>query len=538
MLKNPLYIYGPKNVPVPSDLNFGSYILDSMWNHRDNVALIDGGTDEAITYKEIAQQSMNFAVSLTRMGVKKDDVVAIFSENRKEFWGAVIGVACAGAVLTPINTAYVGDEMRHVLKISKPKYMIISPAMYKTHEKMLRSIDCIKKFIVFGNERYPITFSYDALAIADGREMKDIKYENFMPVDVKGQTDTLLIVYSSGTTGLPKGVMLTHLNVILQCCMPSSHNPLEITITITPWYHVMGFVGLLAGLAVGRTGIYFAKFDLELYLRTIEKYKAVQLTVVPPVLIAACKFPKKYDLSSVRLIYSGAAPLHKDTINAVPERFPNVQAVLQGYGSSEATLALTRFSYDDYSICKTGSVGKVVPGAIVKIVDTKTRKPLGPNQQGEICAKGDVLMKGYVGKPRGDDFDDEGFYKTGDVGYYDEDGQFYITDRLKELIKYKAYQVPPAELEAVLLQHEAIKDAGVVGIEDKSAGEVPLAFVVLQPGKTASEQEIKDFIAERLSNPKHLRGGVRFLEQIPKTPSGKILRKDLKKLATTGRSKL
>ncbi|KAJ0170213.1 hypothetical protein K1T71_014141 [Dendrolimus kikuchii] len=538
MIRNPLFVYGPKNVPVPSDLNFGSYVLDHMRKFKDKVALINGATDETITYKEIAQQSMNFAVSLTHMGTKKDDVIAIFSENRNEYWGAVIGVACTGAVLTTISPAYFGDEIRHVLGISKPKYMIISPAMYKTHEKLLRSIDCIKKFIVFGNERYPITFSYDALAIADGREMKDVQYEIFIPVDVKGQTDTLFILYSSGTTGLPKGVMLTHLNMLLQSCMPPSHDPTQITLIVTPWYHAMGLVGVLSGLAIGRTAVYLPKFEVELYLRTIEKYKVVQITVVPPILVATCKFPKQHDLSSIRLIYSAAAPLDKDMIKAVYESNPNVNLTCPRYSLPPTNEALTtdRWRYNHQQ--KSGLHKSPDRTRAAARRRTKTRKLLGPNQQGEICAKGDVLMKGYFGKPRSDAFDNEDFYNTGDVGYYDEQRRFYITDRLKELIKYKGFQIPPAELEAVLLQHEAVKDAGVIGIKDKSAGEVPLAFVVLQPEKSASEQDIKDFIAERLSNPKQLRGGVKFVEQIPKSPSGKILRKELRKMAKSGRSKL
>lgn len=538
MLKNPLYIYGPKNVPVPSDLNFGAYILEVMWKFKDNVALINGATDESITYKEIVQQSMNFAISLSRMGVKKDDVIALFSENRIEYWGVVVGVACVGGILTTISTGYAGGEIKNAMNISKPKYMIISPLMYKTHEKLLRSFSGIKKFIVFGNDRFANTLSYDAMAIARNSDIKDVKYEDFIPVDVKGQTDTLLIIYSSGTTGLPKGVMLTHLNVLLQCCMPASYDPTQVTVTITPWYHVMGLIGMITGLTQGRTGVFLPKFEIDLYLRTIEKYKAVQITLVPPILVAVCKYPKKYDLSSVKIVYSGAAPLHKDTINSVPERFPNVQAVLQGYGASETSLALTRFNYHNYEICKPGSVGQAVPGTIIKIVDPETRKPLGPNEQGEICAKGEVLMKGYVGKSRSEDFDDEDFYKTGDLGYYDEQGLFFITGRLKELIKYKGFQVPPAELEAVLLQHPSVKDVGVVGVEHGTAGEVPLAFVVLQPEKTASEQELKDFVAQHLSNPKHLRGGVRFVDEIPKNPSGKILRNQLKKLSKTARSKL
>nr|XP_049700525.1 uncharacterized protein LOC110373758 [Helicoverpa armigera] len=536
MLKNPNYVYGPRNVVVPANINFGDYILEQMWTHRQKIAMINGATDERLTYSEIIQQSMNFAVSLNRMGVKKGDTIGLLSENRQEFWGAVIGVACSGAVLTTISTGYVKGEIIHVTNISKPKYIICSPLMYKNHSKTLKSLNFVKDIILFGAENQNGVTMYNDLVFESNGFVKNVEYGQFHSVEVQGQTDTLFIMYSSGTTGLPKGVMTTHLNVITACCLPASHDPNSMTVTITPWYHVMGLVGTLTAFITGRTGVYLPKFEVDLYLKTIEKYRAVQLTVVPPVLVAVTKKETQYDLSSVKMIYSGAAPLHKDTIKAVHEKFPNLQGIFQGYGSTELTLAVLRFSVSDPNVHKLGSVGTVSPNTVIKVVDIETRKPLGPNQTGEICAKGGLLMKGYVGKSKGTDLDDEGFYKTGDIGYYDDDGYFFVVDRLKELIKYKGYQVPPAELEAVLLQHEGIKDAAVIGVEDKSAGEVPLAFVVAQPGVT--EDDVKKFVADRLSNPKHLRGGVRFVAQIPKSPSGKILRKDLRKLLKTAKSKL
>ncbi|XP_075988471.1 luciferin 4-monooxygenase-like [Anticarsia gemmatalis] len=537
MLKNPNYVYGPRRLQVPVNLNFGDYILERLVKYGNNIAMINGATGEQQTYKEIAQQAMNFSVSLTRMNVR-GETIALMSENRDDFWGAVVGVACAGAVLTTISTAYVRGELTHVLNVSKPSYIICSPAMYKKHNTTFKTLPFLKKIILFGEEKHPDVIMYDDLTFERNKMVKNVNYEDFHSVEVKGQTDTLFILYSSGTTGLPKGVMLTHLNVITACCLPPSHDPEKSTLTISPWYHVMGLVGILTGLAIGRTGVYLSKFDMELYFKTIEKYKVAQLTVVPPVVVAACKYPTKCDLSSVIMLYSGAAPLRKDTIEAVKEKFPNIQGVFQGYGCTELTLAVLRFNYNDKAKNKTGSAGAIVADTVIKVVDLETGKPLGPNCRGEICVKSPLQMKGYVDKDPGEDLDEEGFYKTGDVGYYDDDKYFYIVDRLKELIKYKGFQVPPAELEAVLLQHPGIKDAAVIGVEDKVAGEVPLAFVVKLEGQQVTEDDVKAFIAERLSNPKHLRGGVRFIEQIPKSASGKILRKDLILMAKPVKSHL
>ncbi|CAK1548812.1 unnamed protein product [Leptosia nina] len=533
MFKNPKYVYGNCECRVLATLHFGEEILKRIRAHQDNVALINGATDETLTYASMAQEAINLAVSLKHLNVRKGDVIAICSENRREFWSTVIGIFCTGAVVTAINTTYSKDEMKHVLGISKPKYIFCSPSTYKQHSKSFKSIE---KIIIYGDERFSNTIAYNDLAVANVKNKvlrENVKYDDFMCVDVNGQTDVGVILYSSGTTGLPKGVMLTHLNV-LAACTPMDGGFVTKSLAIAPWYHSMGLISTMRQYFMGSTIVYLPKFEVELYLKTIETYKILSLAVSPPVLVAISKFKSKYDLSSVATIHCGAAPLYEETANAATQIFPNLQGLFQGYGLTETTLALT-FSYNSE---KSGSVGGVVDNAILKIVNPETKEVLGPNQEGEIYAKGVSVMKGYIGRDRKLDFDDEGFFRTGDVGYYDEDRYFYIVDRLKELIKYKGYQVPPAEIEAVLLKHSGIRDAGVIGVRDLLAGELPLAFVALQPGVQLTEKEIQDYVAERLSNPKHLRGGVRFLPEIPKNPSGKILRKELRKLVKSPKSKI
>ncbi|XP_048001968.1 4-coumarate--CoA ligase 1-like [Leguminivora glycinivorella] len=523
MLKHPFYQYGPSDLELPVNLNFSEFILDKLVEFKDRT-IINGATEETITYGDIAQKAMNLAISLSRLGVRKGQVVGICSENRTEFWSALVGSICTGAALTTFNMMYTKHEITHVASISKPKYVFCSPLAYKMHEKNLKSLKFIEKIIVFGDEKPAGTISYKDLV-----STQEVKYEDFRAADVNGPEDTLFILYSSGTTGLPKGVALSHLNALIssRSRLIETPNPPKYLI-ITPWFHTMGLMGSLLYLIAGRDMVYLPKFEIELYLKCIEKYKVTRLSVVPPVLVAIVKYPNKYDLSTVEIVYSGAAPLTKETADAVRDKFPNVKSVLQGYGMTETSLAVTKCTDE---MVKSGTVGRVMPGAIIKIIDLKTRKPVGANQPGEVCVKGGLVMKGYIGKDRREDFDDEGFFRTGDVGYYDEDGDFFIVDRLKELIKYKGYQVAPAELEAVLLQHPAVRDAGVVGIPDSRAGELPRAFVVLQPGATATAEDLKTFVAEKLSNPKHLRGGVRFVAEIPKNPSGKILRRELRKLA-------
>lgn len=259
------------------------------------------------------------------------------------------------------------------------------------------------------------------------------------------------------------------------------------------------------------------------------------MVVVPPIMVLLSKTPllDKYDISSVKYAISSAAPLSKETVDAVRRRIPNL-TVRQVYGMSEAGT----FCVQTDSHCKPGSVGSLRTGVYGRVVDTETGVVLGPNAAGELVFKSAGIMKGYVGDSDATkaSFDQDGWFHTGDVGYYDNDGEFFIVDRLKELIKYNAFQVPPAELEALILTHPNVKDVGVIGVPDESVGELPMAFVVKQGD--CSEKDIVDFVAARTSSAKRLRGGVKFIAEIPKNPAGKILRRVLRDLIKTKKSKL
>lgn len=251
------------------------------------------------------------------------------------------------------------------------------------------------------------------------------------------------------------------------------------------------------------------------------------------VLLSKTSLLNKYDISSVKYAVSTAAPLNKDTVVAVQKRIPQL-LTRQVYGMSEAGT----FCVQTDSHCKPGSVGVLRTGVYGKVIDAETGKILGPNESGELLFKSDGIMKGYVGDSDATkaSFDHDGWLHTGDVGFYDNDGEFFIVDRLKELIKYNAFQVPPAELEALILTHPNVKDVGVIGIPDEAAGELPMAFVVKQGDCT--ENEIIEFVAARTSAAKRLRGGVKFIDEIPKNPSGKILRRVLRDFIRNGKSKL
>ncbi|XP_068621822.1 luciferin 4-monooxygenase-like [Battus philenor] len=532
MLRNPKYLYGSQPCNVPAKLNLGEFLIHKLKKHGNKIAMINAATQEKLTYDGILQASMNVAVSLVKIGVKKGDVVGICAEKISEFWPTVIGIACAGAIMTPYSYEFIKDELKHVMDLSKPKYLFCSKRAYETHGAIFKSLDYLDTIILYGEDRIENSLLYNDLAIVSDRSIitKNVEYDEFVAIDVDGQNDTVFLMYSSGTTGLPKAVMQTHLNTIVIYSVSGTVDPALKILNITPWYHVFGLMSGLMYLSHGAHMVYLPKFEMDLYLSTIEKYKINQLVLIPSVVMALSKISIKYDVSSVEVILCAASVLETKVIDAVEAKFRNLEAVVQGYGMTETTFMVTIDDYFKNKIFRTGSVGKVISDTVIKISDIVTREPLGPYQRGEICVKGPTILKGYIGIDNKNDFDDEGFLKTGDIGYYDDDKYLYIVERLKELIKYNGYQVPPAEVEAVLLQHSGVRDAGVIGLPHASSGEVPLAFVVLQKGVNVTEIELQRFVAERLSNPKHLRGGVRFVDEIPRTGSGKILRKNLRQM--------
>ncbi|KAF2895384.1 hypothetical protein ILUMI_10791, partial [Ignelater luminosus] len=272
------------------------------------------------------------------------------------------------------------------------------------------------------------------------------------------------------------------------------------------------------------------KFIPDLYLQSIEKYKVTKLTCPPTLMTFLAQSPlvNQYDLSSVSDITYGSAPLQEDTRKAVEKRF-NAHT-RQAYGATEtmgASLVMPK------NINKPGSCGTVLPTIMAKICDSETLELLGPNQPGELYVKGCVTMKGYLKNPEATSksFDKHGFYRTGDLAYYDEDGYVFIVDRLKELIKYKGFQVSPSELESIIMSHSAVSDVGVVGIPDERAGELPMAYVVLKDGfNDISEETIVDYVSEHVNSTKWLYGGVKFVQELPKTSSGKTMRRELREM--------
>ena len=323
--------------------------------------------------------------------------------------------------------------------------------------------------------------------------------------------------------------MLTHYNLVANMCQMDGldyfHRD-DTLLCVLPLFHIYGLVVVLnMGLHLGATIVTMPRFDLEQFLGLIQKYRVTLSHIVPPIVLKLAKDPsvEKFDLSSLKMIFSGAAPLGPELSRECLQRIGC--GIRQGYGMTE-TSPVTHSSPADPAKMKLGSIGPPAPNTECKLVDPATGAELGPNHEGEVCVRGPQNMKGYLNNPEATarTIDKDGWLHTGDIGYADEDGHFYIVDRVKELIKYKGFQVAPAELEAILLTHPAVADAAVIPSKDDEAGEVPKAFVVVKSETSAAT--IMDFVAARVSPHKKIRA-VEFIDQIPKSLSGKILRRVL-----------
>ena len=485
---------GPLEIP---DVALAPFLLQLADKRGDKAAFIDSSNGRVLTYAGWANAVRRCAAALAQRGLRKGDVVAIYCANCPEYAIVFYAVALLGAINTTINPLYTSEELRRQIDDCRAKFLFTQPMFLERAAGM------------------PVehTFLIGELPMSDG----------VVPhVDIDPANDLVALPYSSGTTGLPKGVMLTHRNLvanILQAQSAKRITPDDVALAFLPFFHIYGLVAIMGVcLYAGATIVTMPRFDLEQCLQITHKYRVTYVYVVPPIFLALRNpIADKYDLSSVRALFSGAAPLSAEVAKQAAERFHC--EVVQGYGMTEASPAthVTRPG------AMTG-VGEPLPNTEAKVIDIATRKELGPNEEGEICVRGPQVMKGYLNRPDATAamIDKDGWLHTGDIGYADERGRFFIVDRVKELIKYKGLQIAPAELEALLLTHPSVADAAVVPMPDEEAGQVPKAFIVLRSQTTADD--IKTFVAGHVAPYKKLRA-VEIIDSIPRSPSGKILRR-------------
>ncbi|MGH9803670.1 MAG: class I adenylate-forming enzyme family protein [Candidatus Acidiferrales bacterium] len=504
-------------------------ILDACRRFASRTALVDASCEPArrMTYAELGEMIERLARGFVAAGIRPGEVVALYLPNSWEFCAAYHAATLAGAIPTPLNPAYREREVRFQLENSGAVLLISDGRLLEgislASLPALRRVFTTRQSGAVGDE--PLQ---SRLAATNAR----------LPEPSNPPEETLAALpFSSGTTGLPKGVMLTHANVVVNVfqSQPAGEEGFfgteDVVLCFLPLYHIYGLnVIMNAALAFGGTLVLLPRYDTARVLETSAREGVTCLPVVPPVLNAFCQaaeagaFPRRHRL---KWIMSGAAPLAPQLIN----RFASLTGLplRQGYGMTEAS-PVTHLGFLDAARYRPESIGHPVALTECRIVDTDGRE-VAPGERGELVMRGPQFMRGYWNAPEATAAAlRDGWYWSGDVACCDAGGFYFIVDRLKELIKYKGFAVAPAEVEAVLIQHPAVRDCGVVGKPDDCAGEIPCAFVVLRDSQQPSPaltEELCAFVAERLSSYKQPRE-VRFVASLPRTPSGKILRRDLR----------
>ncbi|ELT94820.1 hypothetical protein CAPTEDRAFT_20304 [Capitella teleta] len=525
MVKSPF-----PDIAIPTDVDVQGMCLNTFETHKGKVAVIDAVTGHEYRYEDLLHHIRAVASGLAKLGLRKGDVLAIFSSNSPEWIFLFFAAICNGAIVTTINPSYTAYEVKHHVLDSKAKFIYSTNAHADIVFEVAKECPSLKELIFLGGRTGCVDFHH--LLNDDGSHFPSV---HINPVD-----DVAVLPYSSGTTGLPKGVMITHYNIVSQI-MQFTHEAYvdqemvatdeqSVVLGFLPFFHCYGMLGVMtATLLQGNRLVTLPRFEPTLFLETIQKYKVNSLLLVPPIVLFLAKHPmvSEYDLSSVKKAGCGAAPLPEEVMQQFVKRLKVPQSK-QAYGMTETTLVSTM--PPQTSPVRPGSSGPPVPNVEIQVVDPETGAVLGTHQRGELWIRGPNVMKGYLNQPEATHStkDDEGWLHTGDIGYYDDDSYFYIVDRMKELIKFKGFQVAPAELEALLQEHPKIADAAVIGVPDAEAGELPKAYVVLKPKCEMSVDDVKNFVAGKMARFKQLRGGVDFVASVPKSPSGKILRKELR----------
>ena len=516
-------IRGPlPDVDIPS-VALAPFVLERAREFGERPALVDGVSGRTLTYAELEDQVRRMSAGLVERGFVRGDKLALLAPNIPEYGVAFHAATFAGGAVTTINPVYNTEEIAKQLRDAQPRILVTVPAAADQARRAARDTS-VEQIYVIGED------SFAALQEAGPLNAQ---------VAVDPAEDVAALPYSSGTTGHPKGVMLTHRNLVANLCQAQAVIPLkpsDVVIGVLPFFHIYGMTLILnLTLRTGATIVTMPRFDREGFLSALQEHRVTRAYVVPPILLMLAKHPQvdNFDLSSLELVTCGAAPLGAELELACAQRLRC--QVCQGYGMTESSPVSHSAIHPGWEI-KPGTIGVPVPNLECRIVDVATGED---TERGELWMRGPNVMKGYLNDEVATraTLDADGWLRTGDVATVDADGYFSIVDRVKELIKYKGFQVAPAELEAIILTHPQVADVAVIPIADEEAGEVPKAFVVRSGELT--EEDLRAYVAQRVSTFKQIRA-VEFVDEIPKSPSGKILRRVLKdrekEAATTDRA--
>ncbi|KAJ2950500.1 hypothetical protein O0L34_g8742 [Tuta absoluta] len=506
---------GDNDGSVPNHLNFGKFLFENIQLGGNEEALHNITTNEKYTFKELTQESVNLSAGFTKLGMGKGDVVML-GIDAIAYVPTLLAVIFTGASVSPIYSQIGKAVLKHRLKTITPTFIICDKRFWNKFGDILDDVKNVKAIITSDD------ISKSAIPM---KSLLDCHYDmnDFEPAEVEGQ-DVAVIYCSSGTTGMPKSVQLTHINCLYHC-LANDYNSFNTGIFCKSWginyYDFKTFMFL----AHRKKMIHLETYSKEILLRAVEKYKIdiIFCNTMMVYELANMKSVKSYDLRSLKIIHSRSAPLQADVINRIYEIFPSHVQVVQAYGMTECGEVASEIRVlNEPKGLKHGSVGIPSRGIILKVINPQTGERLPPNIKGEICVKGDGFMRGYMGIDPSSYLDSEGFFRTSDLGYCDDDGYFYVIDRLND--------IAPAVLENMLQLLPGVKEAGVVGRPHPAFGDLPTAFVVKEPGSEVTEHEIMEYIFKEVGPATQLEGGVKFISMLPRNERGKILRRELKEI--------
>ncbi|KAG5311844.1 4CLL7 protein, partial [Acromyrmex insinuator] len=498
--------------------SLGELMWVSITSHEDKIAHLDAHTDETFTYAELQDKAVRCALWLQKQGIKCGDVISVCTSNQPNSIVPCIAAAYVNAIFNPWNEDMDLSTALHVLQLTTPKVIFCSEKSVGVILNAMKEKNCNPMVVVFGNHDSTISLS-DIL-----RNCNNAEAANFRYVELDDVKKTACIIHSSGTTG----ELSNHTMILMK-----DNGTLDMTNVPTLWfsslYWISGVILNVKAISQGGTVILYSQFDEDMTCQLIEKYKVAVLFLSSSMInrFVRAGYVKNYSLPSLKVILGGGAIIKPKIQEELRRCLPHVQ-ILQGYGMTEVG-GLVTCQLPNH---KDGSCGIVAKNVQIKIVNLESRKVLDPNQSGEIWIKCASMMNGYYRNPEAtkSTIDEEGWLHTGDIGYIDEDGELFIIDRIKELIKYRGYQISPGEIEGVLISHPAVLEVAVISIPHATDDEHPLAYIIKKPGAKETKQDLIDFVAKNMMDHYKLRAGIIFLDVFPYTGSGKIARKDLKEM--------
>ncbi|XP_062005444.1 4-coumarate--CoA ligase-like 6 [Rosa rugosa] len=523
-------------VNLPSDpfLDVVSFIFSHSHNGVSS-ALVDASSGCSVSYSELYSFVRSMASGLRKMGISQGDVVLVLLPNCIYYPAVFLGVLYAGAVATTMNPLSTVVEIKKQIADCNACLAFTGPEKVDALQALGVPTIVVPENVILGSK---------AEAFEEFYKLMCCKVDQPPRLVIK-QQDTAAILYSSGTTGGSKGVVLTHKNLIAAVelfvrfeASQYDYTSLEnVYLAVVPFFHIYGLSLYVMGLlSLGSRIVVMKKFDVDHVVKSIDRYKVTHFPLVPPILAALTKkVPKDvtaaHGLRSLKQVASGAAPLSMKIIEDFVRALPHVDFI-QGYGLTETTAVGTR-GFNTERVKNYSSIGLLAPNMQAKVVDWKTGTPLPPNNSGELWLRGPAIMKEYLNNAKAtmSTIDEDGWLHTGDIVFFNKDGYIYIHDRLKEIIKYKGFQIAPADLEAVLINHPEIVDVAVTAAMDEECGEVPVAFVVRKNGSKLSGKAVMEYVAGHVAPHKKVRKVV-FTSSIPKSAAGKILRRELRNLLT------